>query len=53
MYGFIKETFADYEADEKQQVIQALSHEAALKSQSDADANGAKIIAAGDKFHQG
>ena len=47
MYGFIKETFADFEANEKQQIIEALSHEAALKSQRDADAREAKNIAAG------
>ena len=31
MYGFIKDTFTDFEPDEKQQVIHALSHEAALE----------------------
>ncbi len=39
MYEFLKETFADYEAKEKQQIIQALSQEAGLKSSSDADAD--------------
>src|SRR5208337_3856481 len=37
MYEFLKETFADYDIKEKQQIIQALSHEAGLKSQADAD----------------
>ncbi len=50
MYGFIKDTFADYEPGEKQQVIDALSHEAALKSQGEADARDAKIIADGVSF---
>jgi ubiquinol-cytochrome c reductase cytochrome b subunit len=51
MYGFIKDTFtAGFTAAEKQQVIQALSHEAQLKSQSDADANDAKNIAAGNSL---
>lgn len=50
MYGFIKDTFADYEPGEKQQVIDALSHEAGLKSQSEADARDAKIIAEGVSF---
>ncbi len=47
MFGFIKETFADFEANEKQQIIEALSHEAALESQRDADTREAKNIAAG------
>ena len=38
MYGFIKETFADLEAKEQQQIIQSLSHESLLKSQREADA---------------
>jgi mono/diheme cytochrome c family protein len=50
MYGFIKETFADYEAKDKEQIIEALSREAALKPQSDADARDAKDIAAGKKL---
>ncbi|MEI8371979.1 MAG: cytochrome b N-terminal domain-containing protein [Planctomycetota bacterium] len=37
MYGFIKETFAELDVKEQQQIIQALSHEAALKLPSDAD----------------
>jgi len=50
MYGFLKETFADYEAKEKQQIVQALSHEALLKSQTDADAAAATNIAAGNEL---
>ena len=47
MFGFIKETFADFEAKEKQQIIQALSHEAALKSQRDDDTRDQTNITAG------
>ena len=47
MYGFLKETFADFKAKEQQQIILALSHEAGLKSQRDADARDAANIAAG------
>ncbi len=47
MYGFIKETFADFEAKDQQQIIQALSHEAGLKSQHDADSRDLANIAAG------
>ena len=47
MYGFLKETFADFEPEEKQQVIQALSHEAELKSQQDADTSDTANITAG------
>ena len=47
MYGFIKETFGEDEAKERQQIIQALSAEAGLKSQVDADARDAGEIAAG------
>jgi ubiquinol-cytochrome c reductase cytochrome b subunit len=50
MYGFIKEHFADFEPEEKQQVILALSHEAALPSQADADVRDKTIIEAGRAF---
>jgi ubiquinol-cytochrome c reductase cytochrome b subunit len=50
MYGFIKDTFADFEANERQQAVQALSAEAALKSQVDADARDKTNITAGKKF---
>jgi ubiquinol-cytochrome c reductase cytochrome b subunit len=50
MYGFIKETFSDYEPAERQQVIHALSHEAALKSQAEADSRDKAAINAGSKF---
>ena len=50
MYGFIKETFADFEAKEKQQIIEALSHEAGLKSQDDTDIRDKTGIAAGSKL---
>jgi ubiquinol-cytochrome c reductase cytochrome b subunit len=50
MYGFIKETFADFEAKEKEQIIEALSHEAGLKSQRDADTRDLANITAGDKL---
>ena len=50
MYGFIKETFADYGAKDQQQIIEALSHEAGLTSQRDADARDAANIAAGKKL---
>lgn len=47
MYGFIKETFADFEAKDKTQIIQALSHEAGLKSQRDTDTRDESNIKAG------
>ncbi len=50
MYGFVKETFADYEEKEKEQIIVALSHEAELKSQSAADGDSKADIAAGVKL---
>ena len=53
MYGFIKETFADFEAKEKQQIIQALSHEAGLKSQRDADARDADEYRCREQAHHG
>ena len=31
MYGFVKETFTDYDDDEKKQIIAALAHEAQLR----------------------
>jgi ubiquinol-cytochrome c reductase cytochrome b subunit len=50
MYEFVKDTFADYDEKEKKQIIAALSHEASLKSQSDADASSKADIAAGMKL---
>ena len=50
MYGFIKETFSDFEAKEKEQIIQALSHEAGLKSQQSADSRDQANITAGNKL---
>ena len=50
MYGFIKETFADFEAKDKEEIIAALSHEAALKAQQDADGRDAANITAGNKL---
>jgi ubiquinol-cytochrome c reductase cytochrome b subunit len=47
MYEFIHDTFADYKPEEKEQIIQALSHEADLKSQREADARDKEKIAAG------
>ncbi len=48
MYGFVKDTFSDYEDVEKKQIIAALSHEANLKSEGAAiDASG---LAAGTKL---
>jgi ubiquinol-cytochrome c reductase cytochrome b subunit len=48
MYGFVKETFADYDDDEKKQIIAALAHEAQLKRDkhaADKDITaGAKLI---------
>jgi ubiquinol-cytochrome c reductase cytochrome b subunit len=48
MYGFIKETFADMEAKEQQQIIQVLANEAGLKSQCDADSCDRENIDAGN-----
>jgi ubiquinol-cytochrome c reductase cytochrome b subunit len=50
MYGFIKETFKDYEPSEKEQVVKALSNEAGRPSQAKADAQDQATIAAGKKF---
>jgi len=50
MYGFIKETFADYDPKEQQQIVEALSHEAGLKSQVDTDSRDASEITAGKKL---
>ncbi|MGO9113759.1 MAG: cytochrome b N-terminal domain-containing protein [Thermoguttaceae bacterium] len=50
MFGFIKETFRDFEAKDQQQIIQALSHEAGLKSQQDADVRDLADIKAGSKL---
>ena len=50
MYEFIKETFTDYEAKEKQQIIESLSHEAGLRSPGDADTGEKANIAAGRKL---
>ncbi len=50
MYGFIKETFADYDDADKKQIIAALSHEAQLRQDGASTDNhnltvGAKLIA--------
>jgi len=50
MYEFVKDTFTDYKPEEKEQIIQALSHEAGLKSQRDADAADRIKIAAGTQL---
>jgi len=50
MYGFIKETFTDYDDSEKQQIIAALSHEADLNSQAAIDPASEASIRAGTKL---
>jgi ubiquinol-cytochrome c reductase cytochrome b subunit len=50
MYEFVKDTFADFKPEEKEQIIHALSHEAGLKSQRDADAGDQDKIVTGAKL---
>ncbi len=50
MYGFLKDSFAELEAKEREQIILALSHEAKLKSQRDIDAQSSADIEAGTKL---
>jgi len=56
MAGFVKDSFADLGADEKKQLqaaVAALSAEAGLKSQREADAADAALIATGRKAMTG
>jgi ubiquinol-cytochrome c reductase cytochrome b subunit len=47
MYEFIKETYAGFKPNEKEQIVAALSREADLKSQREADTGDEKKFAAG------
>jgi quinol-cytochrome oxidoreductase complex cytochrome b subunit/mono/diheme cytochrome c family protein len=49
MVGFVKDTLAKAGKQETEQVVAALSAEAALKSQAQLDSQDAKLIAAGKK----
>jgi ubiquinol-cytochrome c reductase cytochrome b subunit len=50
MYGFVRETFSDFEDKDKQQIIAALSHEAELESPAEATTASQNDIAAGAKL---
>jgi ubiquinol-cytochrome c reductase cytochrome b subunit len=53
MAGFVKETFSDFDANERAKVIAALSAEAKLPSQQQIDAKDAGLIEEGRQFIAG
>jgi ubiquinol-cytochrome c reductase cytochrome b subunit len=50
MYEFVKDTYTDYDAKEKKQIITALVHEAGHKPRDPADSPSSEDLAAGKKL---